>query len=170
MRLYTRSILLIAAVCLSVSSVAQENRDKKVVVTGSIQSDILIPQDDEKIGTGKYEGDLLTNTYADVNLQSKYVDAGLRLEYLEHPLPGFEPDFKGWGLGNIYAKLHTENFELTLGNFYEQFGSGFILRTLRGAQSRHRQFALRRKGCGQTSPWRDPEGPDRSPAQLLELQ
>lgn len=129
MRLYTRSILLIAAVCLSVSSVAQENRDKKVVVTGSIQSDILIPQDDEKIGTGKYEGDLLTNTYADVNLQSKYVDAGLRLEYLEHPLPGFEPDFKGWGLGNIYAKLHMENFELTLGNFYEQFGSGFILRT-----------------------------------------
>lgn len=129
MRLYTRNILLAAALCFSVGTMAQENRDRKITITGSIQSDILIPQDDEKIGTGKYEGDLLTNTYADVSVQSKYVDAGLRLEYLEHPLPGFEPDFKGWGLGNIYAKIHTDNFELTLGNFYEQFGSGFILRT-----------------------------------------
>lgn len=41
---------------------------------------------------------------------SKYVDAGLRLEYLEHPLPGFDVEngFKGWGLGHIYAKMHTK--------------------------------------------------------------
>ena len=100
-----------------------------VTVTGSIQSDILIPQEDEKIGAEKYSEWGLTNTYAEVGVMSQYVDAGMRVEYLEHPLPGFEKDFKGWGVANLYAKLHVKDFELTLGSFYEQFGSGFILRT-----------------------------------------
>ncbi|MDE6806918.1 MAG: hypothetical protein K2I98_00435, partial [Prevotella sp.] len=52
-----------------------------------------------------------------------------RLEYLEYPLPGFEKDFKGWGIASLYARLHLKKFEATIGNFYEQFGSGFILRT-----------------------------------------
>ena len=62
-------------------------------------------------------------------MQSKHVDAGARLEYLEHPLPGFENDFKGWGIPNLWVKGKLGNNELTLGTFYEQFGSGFILRT-----------------------------------------
>lgn len=108
---------------------AQNTDNNKISVSGSIQSDILIPQEDEKIGTGKQSDNILTNTYAEANMISRYVDAGIRMEYLEHPLPGFENDFKGWGLGNIYARLHTKSAEMTLGNFYEQFGSGFILRT-----------------------------------------
>lgn len=118
--------LSVSALCLLAS--AQEE-EKKVIVTGSIQSDVLIPQEDKTIGTEKYNEWALTNTYAEVNLMSQMVDAGLRLEYLDHPLPGFEKDFKGWGLGNFYTKLHLDKFEATLGSFYEQFGSGFILRT-----------------------------------------
>lgn len=60
---------------------------------------------------------------------SKHIDGGARFEFLKHPLPGFEKDFKGWGVPNIYLKAHFKNWNLTLGNFYEQFGSGFILRT-----------------------------------------
>jgi len=96
--------------------------------SGSVQSDMLIPQTDEKIGAEKKE-DFQTNTYADLQLQSRYVDAGARVEYLEHPLPGFENDFKGWGVPNVWVKGKLGNNELTLGTFYEQFGSGFILRT-----------------------------------------
>ncbi len=72
---------------------------------------------------------MLNNTYAEVHALSKYVDAGARLEYLDHPLPGFDKDFKGWGVPFYYIKGKLKNAELTLGNFYEQFGSGFILRT-----------------------------------------
>lgn len=100
-----------------------------VKVHGSVQSDILFPENDYRIGTEKYSSDILTNTYADVGLFSNYVDAGLRVEYLQHPLPGFEPDFKGWGVPNIYVKGKYRGIELTAGDFYEQFGSGFILRT-----------------------------------------
>lgn len=69
------------------------------------------------------------NTYVEVQAMSQYVDAGVRLEYLEHPLPGFEKDFKGWGVPNFWVKGKLKNAELTLGTFYEQFGSGFVLRT-----------------------------------------
>ena len=120
--LFTISFSLFTAHC----SFAQEQ--KGVTLSGSIQSDMLIPQNDEKIGAVKTE-DFLTNTYADLQLQSQYVDAGARLEYLEHPLPGFEEDFKGWGVPNFWVKGKLGNQELTLGTFYEQFGSGFILRT-----------------------------------------
>lgn len=122
-RLLTVSLALATAMLMNA-------QDKKIVVTGSIQSDILIPQDDEAIGTEPTDDWALTNTYAEVALQSKYVDAGARFEFLEHPLPGFEKDFKGWGVPYFYVKGRPmKNMEITAGNFYEQFGSGFILRT-----------------------------------------
>ena len=99
-----------------------------VSVTGSIQSDMLVPQNDERTGALKDEA-FQANLYADVMLQSKNVDAGLRFEYLEHPLPGFESDFQGWGVPNFWVKARWGCAELTGGTFYEQFGSGFILRT-----------------------------------------
>lgn len=118
-----------AAALLALPTAAQDSGEKKVTVTGSIQSDILIPQDDEKIGTEKVNEWALTNTFADVNLSSEHVDAGARLEFLKHPLPGFEKSYKGWGVPYFYLKTHFDKWNLTLGNFYEQFGSGFILRT-----------------------------------------
>ena len=101
----------------------------QVTLSGSIQSDILFPQDDEKIGTEHSDDNVLTNTYVDLKLASKYVEAGTRFEFLEHPLPGYEPDFKGWGFPHFYVKGHYKNVELTAGDYYEQFGSGFVLRT-----------------------------------------
>lgn len=104
-------------------------QDNKIQLSGSIQSDVLLPEEDEKIGTEDYSEWGLTNTFVELNATSKYVDAGARLEYLEHPLPGFEKDYAGWGVPYFYVKGKYKNAELTLGNFYEQFGSGFILRT-----------------------------------------
>ena len=101
----------------------------QVTLSGSIQSDILFPQEDEKIGAEHSDDKVLNNTYVDLKLGSKYVDAGARFEFLEYPLPGFEPDFKGWGVPHFYAKGKLQWAELTAGTFYEQFGSGFILRT-----------------------------------------
>ena len=101
----------------------------QVTLSGSIQSDILFPQEDEKIGAEHSDDKVLTNTYVDLKLGSKYVDAGTRFEFLKYPLPGFEPDFKGWGVPHFYVKGHYKNVELTVGDYYEQFGSGFVLRT-----------------------------------------
>lgn len=127
MQLINRPLALLLA-GLAVTTVnAQEN---KVAVHGSIQSDILIPQEDHKIGTGTYNDWGLTNTYAEVGLTSKHIEAGVRAEYLEHPLPGFDdPRFNGWGVSNIYVKALGNGFDVTVGDFYDQFGSGFVFRT-----------------------------------------
>ncbi len=103
--------------------------DNGVALHGSVQTDVLFPEEDDAINTGSYDKDILFNTYADLNMISKYVDAGVRFEFMKWPLPGFENDFKGWGVPHIYAKGRFKGFELTVGDFYEQFGSGFILRT-----------------------------------------
>ena len=127
MQLINRPLALLLA-GLAVTTVnAQEN---KVAVHGSIQSDILIPQEDHKIGTGTYNDWGLTNTYAEVGLTSKHIEAGVRAEYLEHPLPGFDdPRFNGWGVSNIYVKALGNGFDVTVGDFYDQFGNGFVFRT-----------------------------------------
>lgn len=119
--------LAIAAFVLAGAQGAWAEND--VTVHGSIQADALFPQEDIKIGTEKYSSDLLFNSYGSVGLFSKYFDAGLRVEYMEHPLPGFEPSFKGWGIPDFYVKGKYKALELTAGDVYEQFGAGFILRT-----------------------------------------
>ena len=103
--------------------------DYPVAVHGSVQADIAFPEVDDEIKTGSYDHKILFNTYADVNMASRFVDAGLRAEFMKWPLPGYEKDFAGWGLSNFYVKGKYKGFELTAGDFYEQFGSGFILRT-----------------------------------------
>ena len=120
-------ILLLAVLMPCLIHAQDDNR--KVVVSGSIQSDVLFPEEDTSIGAYKDNDKAKTNTYVDLKAQSQYVDAGARFEYLDHPLPGYENDFKGWGIRHYYLKGKLKNAELTLGSFYEQFGSGFILRT-----------------------------------------
>ena len=117
--------LMVMAAASPVKAAILEN----AAVHGSVQADILFPEEDEAIGTGTYDKKILFNSYADVSLVSKYVDAGLRLEFMKWPLPGYEPDFAGWGVPNIFIKAKCKGVELTAGDFYEQFGSGFILRT-----------------------------------------
>ena len=125
MRTLTTAIIAMAA--LSASA--------QVTVSGSVQSDMMIaPQQDDRIGTSEYDNKyFLTNTYVDAMLQSQHVDAGARFELNQWPMPGFatapNQDFKGWGLPNLWVKGRRKHLEMTIGTFYDQFGSGFIFRT-----------------------------------------
>ena len=101
MRTTKKLICLLLAFSPSVGAMAQS--DNGVVVTGSVQSDILIPEFDPEIQDRAHKVDdwATTNTFADVNIMSEHVDAGARFEFLEHPLPGFRPpsfskDYAGW--------------------------------------------------------------------------
>lgn len=132
MELYNRKkFTILSLLMFSVIAWSQTDKDdwKKFRITGSIQSDILFPQKDSVIGAEDYKEWALTNTYVDVNLQSKYLVAGLRYEYLEHPLPGFETEFAGSGFPHLYVTGNFNKIKITLGDFYDQFGNGFIFRT-----------------------------------------
>jgi len=55
----------------------------KLRLSGSIQSDMLLAQKDSTTGAEATDGRFLTNTYLDLKLSSRYVEAGARLEYLD---------------------------------------------------------------------------------------
>lgn len=101
----------------------------KVRATGAIQTEFLIPQEDEAINTGTYEKDVLNNTYFDLTVNAPYISVGARFQWSKWPLPGYENDFKGWGVPYVWATGNYKWAQLTVGDFYEQFGSGLILRT-----------------------------------------
>lgn len=60
--------------------------------------------------------------------QAGEIAAGLRLELLPKPLPGYETGFAGAGIGNIYVRAKYKWLDVTLGDVYAQYGSGLILR------------------------------------------
>lgn len=130
MEMYLKKPIALACAGLLAFGVNAQESQRKVVLHGSVQSDVLIPEEDKDINTGSYDDWGLTNTYVDLNLMSKNVEAGARLEFTEYPLPGFENDFQGWGVPHIYIKgISDFGFDVTVGDFYDQFGSGFIFRT-----------------------------------------
>ena len=113
----------------SVSTSSSLTPKEPVVFHGNVRSDWLVPQNDAVIGTETTHQKLLSNTAAQFSLTYKQWEASLRYEYQQQPLPGFEKDFTGHGLPYAYLRGRMGRFDVTLGSYYEQFGSGFILRT-----------------------------------------
>ncbi len=123
-----RIIVILLVALLPMMAMAQDD-DKKVTISGSLQTDILFPQVDTVIGTAKeYDFPVLSNTFLDLKLNSKYVTAGTRLELLNNPLPGYETAYKGAGIPHFYVSGGYKWFQATIGDFYDQFGSGLIFR------------------------------------------
>ena len=54
--------------------------------------------------------------------------AGVRYESYLNPMQGFDPRYKGSGIPYRFASYKVNEMEVTVGNFYEQFGNGMILR------------------------------------------
>jgi hypothetical protein len=124
----TRITAFILLLLSAAAAFAQIDLGKSYVLSGSLQSDVLFPEKDKSIGTADYKEWALTNTYLNLNLHSNYLSAGTRFEFLKYPLPGFENDFAGWGIPHFYVTGRYKTAELTVGDFYEQFGSGLIFR------------------------------------------
>ena len=57
--------------------------------------------------------------------------AGVRFESYVDAIQGYSVGgrFKGTGIGHRFARYNNEGLDITVGNFYEQFGSGLSFRT-----------------------------------------
>jgi len=98
-------------------------------VTGNVQLDGQMSRADSVIGAEDVPERLLLNARADVLYTNGDFSAGLRLEMYQNPLLGFDAQWKGQGVANYFVKYSGERLTVTAGHFYEQFGSGMILRT-----------------------------------------
>lgn len=96
---------------------------------GTFQLDAQAYSSDSLIGAQAPPEKMGLNSFLDLVYTYGDFEAGVRFEAFLPPLQGFDPRYKGMGLPYRYAKYSKDNFEFTLGNFYEQFGSGLILRS-----------------------------------------
>lgn len=97
-------------------------------VTGNIQLDGQISHADSIIGAQDVPESLLMNARADILYTNGNFSAGLRFEAYQNPMLGFDTRYKGEGIANYFVSYQGERLSVTAGNFYEQFGSGMILR------------------------------------------
>ena len=57
------------------------------------------------------------------------VRAGFRYENYQNALLGYPQGYKGEGIPYRFIQFQQDGLDITLGNFYEQFGSGMVFRT-----------------------------------------
>lgn len=97
-------------------------------VTGNVQLEGQMSHADTTIGAGEVPERLLMNARADILYTNGDFSAGLRFEAYQNPLLGFDAQYTGQGIANYFVAYKTQRLAVTAGTFYEQFGSGMILR------------------------------------------
>lgn len=118
-----RVILILALFDMS-SSFAQTGGR----LSGNFQLDARIYQPDSLIGAPKVDEKLLSNSYANFRYDYGKFSAGLRYEGYLNTLQGYDPKYDGVGIPYLFADYQSEDLGFTVGSFYEQFGSGLLLR------------------------------------------
>jgi hypothetical protein len=111
---------------ISVSTQAQ--------LSGGFESNSSYYIDDSKIKLEQIEAQnrLRSNSYLRLDYKYKHFTTGIQLEsYEPKALLNYSPNFKGAGLGTYYINYKNDSIglDITAGHFYEQFGSGLVLRT-----------------------------------------
>jgi len=85
--------------------------------------------EDDQIGAVVPEWKYSNNAFTYLNASRGDFKAGMRFESYLNPLAGYPVGFNGSGIGFRYVSWTKDDMEVTAGNFYEQFGSGMLLRS-----------------------------------------
>jgi len=121
-------LILTAAAGLALSS-AQAQINLPFEIHGNFQLDAQYYLEDSVIGAPVVPEKMLTNGFGNLTFTRGNFGAGIRYESYLNPLLGFDPRYKGSGITYRYATYTVGDLEVTLGNFYDQFGSGLIFRS-----------------------------------------
>lgn len=97
--------------------------------TGNVESAFQYLNDDPAINAVQPASKGLINSYMNVFYTNAGFKAGMRLESYLPRIQGYPNRFDGTGLGMRYVGFVNDKVDITLGHFYEQFGSGLALRS-----------------------------------------
>ena len=98
-------------------------------VHGSFQTDAQYYSKDTTIGADEIPEKMGINAFFEMRYTNKKFEAGMRYELFMPQMQGYDPRWKGNGFGNRYLRYNGDKVDVTVGNFYEQFGSGMVLRS-----------------------------------------
>ncbi len=115
------SLLAMASITLS----AQE----KGYLTGSFESNDHVYVADEGNKFTPDDDRFGTNNYLKLDYYKGNFSAGLQLEAYMPALIGYPDELNKYALSNMYVNWKDDNFQITAGTFYDQFGSGLLFRS-----------------------------------------
>ena len=122
-----KKIILSVAILCSGITLAQENGN----FFGGFESNSQWLLSDDGINFVAPEDQFRANNYLQLNYNLGNFTAGVQYEaYLPSSLLGYSPVYDGKNnIGTYYLNFKNESLDITGGFFYEQFGSGLILRS-----------------------------------------
>lgn len=120
--------ILICLLCGESSFAQQGNQQQAGELHGNFQIDAQYYNKDSLIGAPVVPEKVLTNGFMNLWYTRGEFSAGLRYESYLNVMQGFDPRYKGSGIPFKFASYKNDNLEATVGNFYEQFGGGLLLR------------------------------------------
>lgn len=97
-------------------------------IHGNFQIDAANYQRDTIIGADPGSEVFRYNAFGNINYTKGGFSAGMRYESYNPPLIGYLAGYKGSGVPYRFARYQHKDIDITVGNFYEQFGSGITLR------------------------------------------
>jgi hypothetical protein len=129
-----QNLFYILSLSLPLSLIAQENtmpssNNNAGEIHGNMQVDAQYYNPDSSIGAPPVPEKMLMNSFANINYTKGKFSAGIRYESYLNVIQGFDTRYKTNSIPYRYAKYTVDELEVTVGNYYEQFGSGMILRT-----------------------------------------
>jgi len=109
---------------------ADKNKEKGKwgEIHGNVQFDAQYYNPDSAIGAQPVPEKLLMNGFTNLIYTKGNFTAGVRYENYMNPMLGFDQRYKGHGIAYRFASFDNDFLSITAGHFYEQFGSGMILR------------------------------------------
>ena len=114
-----------------VSGVVKSQATDPGVVSGNISILFQSYEEDTLIGAVVPPAKSGLNAFSNVNYTQGNFSAGLRYESYLNSVLGFPGRFKGSGIGYRYARWSDKEVgvDVTVGNFYETFGAGYLFRS-----------------------------------------
>ncbi|MES2515070.1 MAG: DUF6029 family protein [Bacteroidota bacterium] len=103
-------------------------KDELGSIHGNFQVDAAYYQKDTIIDADPGSELFRYNAFGNINYSKGGFSAGVRYESYNPPLLGYLPGYKGSGVPYRFARYKHKDIDITVGNFYEQFGSGITLR------------------------------------------
>jgi hypothetical protein len=127
-------IIWAVSLCTAQFSFAQFENILGGSVMGNIESTFQYYAPDSTINAQVPPSKTGLNSFANINYSIGKFRAGVRFESYLPALLGYPARFNGTGLGYRYAGYSNDFIEVTVGNFYDQFGSGMVFRAFEERQ------------------------------------
>lgn len=128
------AILTILFTCLSLTIYAQteNSKEKKYsngILKGSFESNTNIYINDSRINANAPKNPIASNNYLKLDYTLGKFATGIQIEYYPQTLQGYPRELQGFGIPTKYLSWTDKKISLTVGDFFEQFGSGLIFRS-----------------------------------------